>query len=73
MEPEKEIAMKCDLCIDTPFWKHKGGPDGEQACVSGCPAKALKLVHEPPSQKDVTDMMLTWPRRPLRQGTLEAF
>jgi Fe-S-cluster-containing dehydrogenase component len=51
--PVKSIAMKCDLCIDTPFWKHKGGPDGEQACVIGCPAKALKLVHEQPSQKDV--------------------
>jgi hypothetical protein len=45
--------MKCDLCIDTPYWSKKGGPDGQQACVSVCPAKALKLVHEPPPQTDV--------------------
>ncbi len=51
--PEKEISMKCDLCIDTPHWSKKGGPDGQQACVSVCPAKALKLVHEPPPQTDV--------------------
>ncbi len=46
--------MKCDLCLDTPYWNHKGGPDGHQACVSICPAKALKLVHEPPPQMDIT-------------------
>jgi protein NrfC len=51
--PEKEISMKCDLCLNTPHWSRKGGPDGEQACVSVCPSKALKLVHEPPPQMDV--------------------
>jgi protein NrfC len=51
--PEKEVSTKCDLCLDTPYWNRKGGPDGHQACVDVCPAKALKLVHEPPSQTDV--------------------
>ena len=51
--PDKEISMKCDLCINTPYWSREGGPDGQQACVSICPAKALKLVHEPPPQTDV--------------------
>ncbi len=51
--PEKEISMKCDLCVDTPYWSKKGGPNGHQACVDICPAKALKLVHEPPLQTDV--------------------
>lgn len=51
--PVEEISMKCDLCIDTPYWSKKGGPDGHQACVDICPAKALKLVHEPPPQTDV--------------------
>ncbi len=51
--PEKEISMKCDLCLETPYWNQKGGPDGNQACVSICPAKALKLVHEPPAQMDI--------------------
>jgi protein NrfC len=50
----KNISMKCDLCIDAPYWGKKGGPDGHQACVDICPAKALKLVHEPPPQTDVT-------------------
>jgi ferredoxin len=46
--------MKCDLCIDAPYWGREGGPNGHQACVDICPAKALKLVHEPPLQTDVT-------------------
>jgi Fe-S-cluster-containing dehydrogenase component len=45
-------SSKCDLCIDTPFWSKKGGPGGEPACVTNCPAKALKLVHDAPSQED---------------------
>ena len=49
----KNISMKCDLCLNTPYWNQKGGPDGRQACVDICPAKALKLVHEPPPQMDV--------------------
>ena len=51
--PVKEASMKCDLCLNTPYWSKKGGPDGHQACVENCPAKALKLVAEPPSQTDV--------------------
>lgn len=46
-------SSKCDLCIDAPYWSRKGGPDGEPACVTGCPAKALKLVHDPPPQEDI--------------------
>jgi protein NrfC len=46
-------STKCDLCIDTPYWDKKGGPDGEPACVTICPAKALKLVSEAPPQGDV--------------------
>jgi Fe-S-cluster-containing dehydrogenase component len=46
---EKNVAMKCDLCTDTPYW------DGEEpACVSLCPAGAIKLVKEVPSQLDDT-------------------
>ena len=50
---EKDISTKCDLCVDTPHWSKQGGPNGHQACVDNCPAKALKLVSEPPSQTDV--------------------
>ena len=52
--PDKNISMKCDLCLNTPYWDQEGGPDGKQACVTGCPVKALKLVHDPPPQMDVT-------------------
>jgi protein NrfC len=49
----KKKSTKCDLCTDAPYWSQKGGPDGHQACVENCPAKALKLVKEPPPQMDV--------------------
>lgn len=51
--PVKKKATKCDLCADAPFWSQKGGPEGKQACVETCVAKALKLVAEAPSQQDI--------------------
>ena len=42
--PGKKVAVKCDLCLNTPYWSEKGGPDGRQACVEVCPTKAIKLV-----------------------------
>jgi protein NrfC len=52
--PFKNKSSKCDLCLDAPHWSKKGGPDGEPACVSICPSKALKVVHEAPPQEDVS-------------------
>ncbi|MDR0842690.1 MAG: 4Fe-4S dicluster domain-containing protein [Acidobacteriota bacterium] len=49
----KRKSSKCDLCADAPYWNQKGGPDGKQACIESCAAKALKLVHEAPPQTDV--------------------
>ena len=49
---EANKAMKCDLCANAPFFSKKGGPLGEQACVTTCPSGALKLVTTLPSQKD---------------------
>lgn len=51
--PAKKKSAKCDLCLDAPYWSQQGGPEGKQACVEICPAKALKLVHVPPSQTDI--------------------
>lgn len=45
-------SQKCDLCIDTPYWDEKGGPDGKQACVETCPMKAIKCVPETPNQSE---------------------
>ena len=36
-------AIKCDLCINTPYWEEAGGPDGRQVCVEVCPVKALSF------------------------------
>ena len=49
---EKNVSMKCDLCTNTPYWDETGGPDGKQACVEGCPMKAIKLVKAVPTQLD---------------------
>lgn len=45
-------VVKCDLCAVTPYFSKKGGPGGSQACVTTCPAGALKVVAELPPQTD---------------------
>ncbi|MBN1569873.1 MAG: 4Fe-4S dicluster domain-containing protein [Acidobacteria bacterium] len=64
--PVARKSTKCDLCVDAPFWSKQGGPDGHQACVEVCPAKALKLVKEAPLQTDVAgyDVNLAPPPTP---------
>jgi protein NrfC len=52
--PATKKATKCDLCVNTPYYNKKGGPGGSQACVEACPASALKIVAELPSQTDIT-------------------
>jgi protein NrfC len=52
--PVKKKSTKCDLCADAPHWSQKGGPAEKQACVESCPAKALKVVAEAPSQTDIS-------------------
>ena len=46
---EKSVAVKCDLCADTPYWNEKGGPGGKQACVDVCPMKAIAFTAELPT------------------------
>ncbi len=64
----KKKSTKCDLCVDAPYWSRQGGPEGDQACVSICPAKALKLVRDAPPQTDIAgyDVNLAPPPRPKR-------
>jgi protein NrfC len=64
--PAKNKSTKCDLCTNAPYWGRQGGPDGHQACIDICPAKALKLVREPPPQMDVAgyDVNLAPPPMP---------
>lgn len=49
---EANKSTKCDLCANAPYFSKKGGPFGDQACVTTCPADALKLVALLPSQRD---------------------
>jgi protein NrfC len=44
-------VIKCDLCLNTPFWEEKGGPDGKQICVEVCPQKAIRFTREVPKQR----------------------
>jgi protein NrfC len=60
-------SSKCDLCANTPYFSKKGGPLGAQACVTACPAKALKLVAQLPAQTDNTgyDLNIAPPAEPV--------
>ena len=47
---DKNVAVKCDLCADTPYWKERGGSGGKQACVEVCPMRAIAFTSEVPTQ-----------------------
>ncbi len=42
--PVTKKATKCDLCLDTPYYSGKGGPNGTPICVAICPQAALALA-----------------------------
>jgi len=48
---EDQNSMKCDLCLDTPYWNEQGGPDGKQACKEVCPFGAIEFTKETPVQE----------------------
>lgn len=50
-DPEHRKAQKCDLCVDTPYLKEKGGPGGFQACVNVCPVSAIAFIPKMPDQE----------------------
>jgi len=64
--PVANKSTKCDLCANAPYFSKKGGPGGNQACVTTCPMGALKLVSELPSQTDISgyDVNLSPPPAP---------
>jgi protein NrfC len=45
IHPTGGIALKCDLCRDTPYWKH--GSE-EFACIQACPVRALSFTSRAP-------------------------
>ena len=68
--PAASKSTKCDLCADAPYFSKKGGPAGNQACVTTCPIGALKFVSELPSQTDISgyDVNLAPPPAPPKAG-----
>jgi protein NrfC len=64
--PTEKKSTKCDLCANAPYFSKKGGPSGNQACVTTCPMGAIKLVAELPSQADISgyDVNLAPPPQP---------
>ncbi len=52
-DPIHRKAQKCDLCLDTPYLKEKGGPGGTQACVKVCPVDAIAYIEKMPKQKSL--------------------
>ena len=47
---DTDIAMKCDLCADTAFWRRRDGQEDGQACVAVCPVRAIRVVTSPPEE-----------------------
>ena len=45
---DRNVAIKCDLCRNTPYWDSST----EKACVAVCPVKAIKLSTTKPSGHD---------------------
>jgi Fe-S-cluster-containing dehydrogenase component len=43
-DPVRELALKCDMCRDAPYWNG----EGKQACVEVCPMRAIKFTTEKP-------------------------
>lgn len=43
-DSDRNIAIKCDLCQNTPYWDNQG----KQACVEVCPVKAIEFTATPP-------------------------
>ncbi len=68
--PAANKSTKCDLCANAPYFSKKGGPSGNQACVTTCPMGALKLVAELPLQTDISgyDVNLAPPPAPPKPG-----
>lgn len=43
-DTNRGIAIKCDLCQNTPYWDSQG----KQACIEVCPVKAIRFTTEKP-------------------------
>lgn len=49
---DKRIALKCDLCANTPYWEEDGGPGGKQACIDACSLRAITFSRDMPETEE---------------------
>ncbi|WP_283170433.1 4Fe-4S dicluster domain-containing protein [Curtanaerobium respiraculi] len=49
---EYRKAVKCDLCLGTPYWEKEGGITDNHACVDVCSLKAIVFTRDVPEQSD---------------------
>lgn len=45
---DRAVALKCDLCQNTPYWSEEGGVRGKQACIEACSLNAIKFTRDMP-------------------------
>ena len=49
---DRRIALKCDLCTNTPYWDEKGGVRGKQACIDVCSLQAIAFSRDLPETEE---------------------
>lgn len=49
---DRKVALKCDLCQNTPFWDEQGGVRGKQACINVCSLQAIAFSRDLPETED---------------------
>ena len=50
---DRRVALKCDLCSNTPYWKEEGGVRGRHACIDACSLSAIVFSRDlPPTEDD---------------------
>jgi protein NrfC len=72
---EDKHAQKCDLCLNTPFWDHEGGPEGMRACETVCPMRAITFTDQIPAQNGdgyIVDLRTGTPWDPRFNGAVGA-
>ena len=49
---ERKVALKCDLCQNTPYWAEEGGVRGKQACINVCSLQAITFSRDMPETEE---------------------
>lgn len=52
IDMDRRVALKCDLCQNTPFWAEEGGVKGKQACIYSCELHAITFSDTLPATEE---------------------